>query len=211
MVSRIYLVRHGRTVLNAEGVLRGHLDPDLDAVGIRQASVLADVLAWQDLRLVASSPLRRATATASAVAERAGVPVQIDARFIDRDYGEWAGRRPDEVVAENGSIDAAPGVEPATSVLERAMEGLEEAASRVDDGAGAVVSHDVVNRLLLHHLEPTLGDLERIPQDTACFNVLEREAEQWRVVSVNNAPAGHDPDLSPAPYGAPAAERTDHG
>ncbi len=193
MVSRIYLVRHGRTVLNAEGVLRGHLDPELDAVGIRQASVLADVLGWQELRLVVSSPLRRATATASALAARAGVRVEVDVRFIDRDYGQWAGRRPDEVIAANGSIDGALGVEPVTSVLERAVEGLEEVAGRVDGGTGVVVSHDVVNRLLLHHLEPSLGDPERIPQDTACFNVLERKAEHWRVVSVNNAPAGHDP------------------
>lgn len=210
-MSRIYLVRHGRTVLNAEGALRGHLDPELDAVGIHQVSVLADVLGWQDLRIVVSSPLRRATATASAVAEKVGLPVQVDERFIDRDYGEWAGRRPDEVVAAKGPIDAAPGVEPAASVLQRALQGLEEAVNRVDGGAGVVVSHDVVNRFLLHHLEPTLGDPERIPQDTACFNVLERKAEQWSVVSVNNAPAGHYPDPAGRSYDVAAAERTDHG
>jgi len=199
-ITRIYLVRHGRTALNAAGALRGHLDPELDAVGVHQVSVLGDVLGRQSHKLVVSSPLRRATETANAVARWAGVEVEKDDRFVDRDYGEWAGHRPDELIARYGSVDAASGVEPATAVLERALSGLADVADRVGEASGVIVSHDVVNRLLLHSIDPSLGEIGQIPQDTACFNVLERTHGHWRVLSVNNAPAGHDsPPESPGP------------
>lgn len=173
--------------------------------------MLASALSRQALSLVVSSPLRRATATAAAVAEQTGALVEVDERFIDRDYGEWAGYLPTEIVAAYGSIDAAPGVEPASAVLERATEGLEEAANRLAGASGLIVSHDVVNRLVLHHLDPSLGDFEHIPQDTACFNVLERTASQWVVVSVNNTPSGKEV----GPFGdlgsGVPAEGTKHG
>lgn len=190
---RIYLARHGRTALNAAGALRGHLDPELDAVGAHQVSVLGDVLGRLSLKLVVSSPLRRATETASAVARWAGLEVEKDDRFVDRDYGEWAGHQLDEVVAQYGGVDAAPGVEPASAVLQRARSGLDDVADRIGEGSGAIVSHDAVNRLLLHWIDPSLGEIGLIPQDTACFNVIERRDGRWVVVSVNNAPAGHDP------------------
>lgn len=190
---RIYLVRHGRTALNAAGALRGHLDPELDAVGADQVLMLGDVLGRLSLKLVVSSPLRRATETASAVARWAGLEVEKDDRFVDRDYGEWAGHQLDEVVAQYGGVDAAPGVEPASTVLQRARSGLDDVADRIGEGSGVVVSHDAVNRLLLHWIDPSLGEIALIPQDTACFNVIERRDGHWVVVSVNNAPAGHNP------------------
>jgi broad specificity phosphatase PhoE len=190
---RVYLLRHGQTALNAAGALRGHLDPELDQRGVDQVTRLGDVLGRLSLRFVVSSPLRRAVDTAAAVASRAGVPVETDKRLIDRDYGEWAGCRPSELVERFGSVDSAPGVEPIDVVLKRAVSGLEDFADRVRSGAGVIVSHDVVNRLLLHSIDDSLGPLERIPQDTACFNVLERRSGRWVVLSVSNAPAGHDP------------------
>ena len=35
----VYLARHGRTALNAEGRLRGHLDPPLDDTGHALAAI----------------------------------------------------------------------------------------------------------------------------------------------------------------------------
>ncbi|MFI5100881.1 MAG: histidine phosphatase family protein [Actinomycetes bacterium] len=41
----VYLVRHERTALNAAGVLRGRLDPDLDATGRVETERLGGLLA----------------------------------------------------------------------------------------------------------------------------------------------------------------------
>jgi broad specificity phosphatase PhoE len=126
-VVRLFLARHGRTRLNAAGVLRGHLDPPLDAVGRFQALVLADVLAHQRLASIVSSPLLRARETAEPIGLRTGLPVEIDERLIDRDYGSWAGRSKEEVVARWGSVDNNPEIEPAQAVVDRAIAALRPA------------------------------------------------------------------------------------
>jgi broad specificity phosphatase PhoE len=118
--SPVFLARHGRTALNAENRLRGRLDPDLDDVGREEAAALADVLAAVRPVRVVSSPLHRAMQTARAIAHRAGLDVVVAQGLNDRDYGEWAGQPKEQVVARWGSIDAAPGVEPAAAVFYRA-------------------------------------------------------------------------------------------
>jgi broad specificity phosphatase PhoE len=218
-MTRIYLVRHGRTALNAAGLLRGHLDPELDAVGIRQATVLGDLLGRHELGLIVSSPLKRAVETAQGIALRAGPEVEIDPRLIDRDYGSWAGETREAVIARYGSLSAGPGVEPEAEVLDRAMDALTDACRRVEGGSAVVVSHDAVNCLLLAALDPRLGDSTAVVQDTGCFNVLEFGDQLWSVLSVNNAPAGHESPVprkeqmeSPSNSGPqPISEETNHG
>ena len=183
----IYLARHGETPLNAAGLLRGRLDPPLTENGQRQAEALADALQGKEIRLIVASPLQRAVATASALAERVGVPVEIDQRFNDRDYGAWAGVSRDEVEACWGSVDDAPGVEPADAVLARVMEGFRETVAKLGEGVGMIVSHDAINRPLLVALEPSLAG-RVIPQETGCYNVLRSTNHTWKVVSVNNVP-----------------------
>jgi len=188
--SRIYLVRHGRTALNAAGALRGHIDVPLDSVGLHQVSLLGTVLAQRELRQVVSSPLRRAVETATAIASRAETGTSVDGRLIDRHYGEWAGVRVGDVVARWGSLDAAPGVEPATQVRDRVLAALTDVAKDANGDAAVVVSHDAVNRIALAALDPALGAPDDLSQETACFNTIEYHLHEdgslnWRVLSVN--------------------------
>ena len=50
--KRIYLCRHGETSLNAQHLMRGWDDPDLNAAGRKDASDLAKALASVDLDAV---------------------------------------------------------------------------------------------------------------------------------------------------------------
>jgi broad specificity phosphatase PhoE len=97
----IVLVRHGRTAANASGLLLGRADPVLDEAGVRQAAALAGACAPLDLARVVSSPLGRCRDTAGAIAAAAAVPlpVEIDERWIELDYGELDGRPMGEVPA----------------------------------------------------------------------------------------------------------------
>jgi broad specificity phosphatase PhoE len=81
----LILVRHGRTDANAQGLLLGRLDPPLSAEGREQAAALASRVP-HDARVV-SSPLRRARETAAAF----GLPIEVDDRWIELDYGELDG------------------------------------------------------------------------------------------------------------------------
>ena len=186
--ARVLLVRHGRTVLNAENRLRGRLDPELDAVGLAEAELLAEVLAAREPARVVSSPLRRAVQTAEAIARRVGVRVQVDRGLIDRDYGSWAGHTKDELIDRWGSVDAAPGVERPEHVLYRACVVLVQQLDFLGPHPVVLVSHDAVNRALLAHLDPTLGPASRIDQRTACWNELVHVMGDWRVELVDQKP-----------------------
>lgn len=62
---RLFLVRHGRTSLNAAGLLRGELDVPLDPSGETEAAELGRSFREVGLEAVVSSPLVRAVETAS--------------------------------------------------------------------------------------------------------------------------------------------------
>lgn len=82
----LIVVRHGRTEANASGLLLGRrLDPGLDDLGRRQAAALRAAVGDPDR--VISSPLRRTRETAEVL----GLPVEIDERWIEIDYGTFDG------------------------------------------------------------------------------------------------------------------------
>ena len=93
----LILVRHGESVGNADGRLLGRFDSPLTERGLDQAAALAGSVRGAS-RLV-SSPLARAVGTAEALGLR--LPVEIDERWIEVDYGELDGKHlsavPDEV------------------------------------------------------------------------------------------------------------------
>ena len=87
----LHIVRHGRTAANARGLLLGRLDPPLDDIGRHQAAGLASSLGTVDR--VVTSPLTRTRQTAEAF----GLPVEVDDRWIELDYGRWDGQPVAEV------------------------------------------------------------------------------------------------------------------
>ena len=182
IADRVFLARHGRTALNAEGRLRGLSDPPLDEVGIAEVARLAEALAPKHPTAVICSPLQRAVATAQAIGSASGAPVTVDARLNDRDYGPMTGRLRDEVEREYGSVDLAPGVEPLTALAARARQAFFELAADYGPGPLVMVSHDAFNRALLGQLDPVLGEAS---QRTACWNQLSRVDGVWRVDAFN--------------------------
>jgi len=105
--------------------------------------------------------------------------VVTDPCLVDRDYGQWTGASRERMVAEWGSVDRAPGVEPRSAVRDRAVRGLTEIARRSVGGAVVVVSHDAVNRQALVALDARLGDPDAVPQENGCFNMLEWRGGGW--------------------------------
>ncbi len=159
LLTPAFLVRHGRTALNAEGRFRGRQDPPLDEVGRNQAAEAARTLRSIGLVAVYTSPLLRAVQTAEAVAQAAGVHVTVLEGLIDLDYGHWEGltedeaRRRDEAAFRTFRAQPweaiAPGGEALIGVVERVRRALVEATSTHPGQPVAAVSHEVPIRLLV--------------------------------------------------------------
>ena len=98
----LYYIRHGETDWNLEGRLQGWHDPDLNAVGRRQAAVCADILRGlieqhghspADYGYVAS-PLQRARQTVEILRAALGLEpgdYRVDPRLREIGFGEWEG------------------------------------------------------------------------------------------------------------------------
>jgi broad specificity phosphatase PhoE len=144
----LILVRHGESTGNADGLLLGRIDSPLTVRGLEQARALADVVAGAD-RLI-SSPLVRARDTAEALGT--GLPVEVDGRWVEVDYGDYDGRRLTDIPAEvwrrwrSDPGFVPPGGESLASAGARVREACEELFADPDgpargDGIVVVVSH----------------------------------------------------------------------
>ena len=137
----LLLARHGRTLATAQGLLQGRMDMALDDVGRLQARQLAAALKGADVLI--SSPLRRAFETAEAI----GPSVEIDDRWIELDFGEYDGKRredlPDDVWARlRSDLHFAPlGGESFSALVTRVVPALTEALERSREDKVVIVSH----------------------------------------------------------------------
>jgi broad specificity phosphatase PhoE len=82
----LILIRHGESVANAQGLLLGRTDAELTQKGVAQASSVRHLLRDPVLAL-RTSPLSRARDTAALLG--VDVPVDVDERWVEVDYGEY--------------------------------------------------------------------------------------------------------------------------
>ena len=141
----LIIVRHGRTEANASGLLQGQrINPGLDDLGRRQAAALAAAL--PGVARVVASPLLRAQETAAAF----GLPVEIDERWIELDYGTLDGTPVAEVPpslwkAWQADIDFCP--DAGESLAQLGVRVRAAADDLVEDAA----RHDIV---VVTHVSP---------------------------------------------------------
>lgn len=88
---KLYITRHGETMRNAEQRVLGRTDDPLSSKGRAQAEMLAQKMKEIEIDRIFSSPLIRAKETAEAVAKAKGLPVTVDHRLIETDFGEFEG------------------------------------------------------------------------------------------------------------------------
>jgi probable phosphoglycerate mutase len=88
---RILLWRHGQTSWNAQSRFQGHADIELDDVGRAQAARAAKMLRRLRPDRIVASDLKRARATAEALASLTGADVAVDARLRETSYSRWEG------------------------------------------------------------------------------------------------------------------------
>ena len=196
----ICVIRHGRTALNAQKVFRGHLDSPLDDRGEQQAELTGKLLADIDLNVIYTSPLQRAVQTAEAVSkyQKNVVKVVPHQGFMDLSYGQWEGKTYDEVKQEYPELHkiweedpkkvVIPEAETLTEARNRIWPALEQILAENNNPIIAIVSHRVVNKLILiSMLGLTESDFWKLQQDTCCVNLIEYKGGQFTVLKMNHS------------------------
>jgi len=184
MTTRLFLVRHGATVLTAEDRFAGSTDMELSDVGRRQAECLAQRLMDDRVRAVYASPLKRTMETAAIIGRPYSlVPIPRDG-LREIDHGRWEGLRradvetqfADEYAAwEDPFLFAPSGGESGISVMARALPVIREIVLAHAGENVVVVSHKATIRLVISNLLgfDARGYRDRLDQSPACLNVLD--------------------------------------
>ena len=107
----LLFARHGNTFDPGDKVVWVGRETDLPLVakGLAQAEQLAAAIerrGWRPDAIYCAS-LQRTRRTAEIVAERLGLAPVVDGRLDELDYGSWAGRSNDEILAADPSAAAA--------------------------------------------------------------------------------------------------------
>src|SRR5712692_8026863 len=91
MTTRIYLVRHGATVLSAEDAFAGETDVALSEEGREQAHRLSERLAREPIAAFYASPMSRTMETARILAEPHRLEVLSRDGLREISHGRWEG------------------------------------------------------------------------------------------------------------------------
>jgi broad specificity phosphatase PhoE len=161
-MTYLVLVRHGQTVWHAENRYAGSSDVALTTHGREQAAQLAGWARTARLAAVWASPLSRARITAKACADVTDLPLQIDERLRELDFGagegltsaEMGDRFPDALEAFRADPVAhhLPDGEDPVKATDRFTACLHDLAQQHPDGRVPVVAHTTAIRLALCRL-----------------------------------------------------------
>ena len=149
----LLLIRHGETPLNVARVLQP-ADTPLSDHGRAQAAALARRLRGSGVAAILSSDLPRALATAQAVADACGLPVQTSTLLHERNFGDLRGLPYDNLGYDPLTTDTAPpNGESQVQFAQRCQAAWAAllAHQALADGPLVVVSHGLVIRQWLWH------------------------------------------------------------
>jgi broad specificity phosphatase PhoE len=196
MMTSIYLVRHGQTAWNKEEIFRGRTDVPLDEIGLKQAELAGEYFKGMEIHGIYSSSLSRAWETAQKIAQFHHLNVQPLQGIIDMSFGKWEGQSHREIQnndkeiyrqwREEPHLARLPGGESLEDVRVRAVNALEEVIRNHPGKTLALVSHRVINKVLICSI---LGldnsHFWQITQDATAINLIQHREGKY-ILSLMN-------------------------
>ncbi|WP_372727704.1 bifunctional RNase H/acid phosphatase [Nocardioides sp.] len=186
--TTVVLLRHGVTAHTVEKRFSGGLasaNPGLSDEGKEQIRAAAEWLSpmADQVDVVVTSPVRRTLESAEIVAERLGVPLEVEPGFAEMEFGDWDGKTFSEVARDHqadldawlGSLDVAPGGsgESFRTVEARVIAALQRLLDAHAGKTVIVVSHVTpIKTLVAHAVDAPLEAVFRMELTPASVSVL---------------------------------------
>ena len=158
---KLYIARHGETAWNAENLVCGRTDLPLTERGMEQARLLAENAVGKGIEVIIASPLLRARQTAQAVSDAIGVPVEIDRRLIELDFGIFEGKSrkdPGFAYTRTQFPTRYPGGESAFQMAHRVYSCLEDVKQKYAGRTVLLVCHGGVCRMVRSYFMDLTND-----------------------------------------------------
>lgn len=147
----IYFTRHGQTVWNVENKICGATDIELTEQGHHQAEELGKRILEEGIHIdeIICSPLVRAAETARYISEITGVPMRVEQRLKEQNFGRYEGTPRDGEEfgrAKEHFADSYDGGESMLKFCHRIYGLLDELKKEADAKVYLLVAHNGVAR-----------------------------------------------------------------
>lgn len=195
----LYLIRHGETAWTVSGQHTGRTNIPLTPQGEQEARALGEELTTVRFTRAFTSPRQRATRTCELVGLKALAAIEPD--LAEWDYGDYEGRRSDEIRAQRPDWslfrDGCPNGELPESISARADRAI--ALIRMLQGNVAVFSHGHFGRVLAARwIGLPMSAARHFMLSTASLSILRDEPRGpdgpaillWNAVPVSTAARG---------------------
>ena len=188
---RLYLVRHGETEYNHQGLIQGHSEVPLNETGIEQVTLLGRRLAAEaTLDHIYASDLKRTVMTADIVSEHTKAEITFNPLFRERNPGDLMDKTFEEAMAFFTDTEyEPPNGESVTVFVERVTRAIDHLLKLEGDRSRhiALVTHGMFCRAFMHIC------LGRDPHEVSswpnsCLTIADYNGTgKWEVLTIADA------------------------
>ena len=164
---KLYVVRHGETLENANNCLVGRINSSLTAEGINQDKKVSAYFKDKNIDLIVSSPLDRCRQTSEIISNNK-IPIIYSDSLLGRDHGEFTGKPKesinfDEYWNYNKNIQYKR-AESVQDLYNRVAKLVEEIKEKYAGKNVIIVTHSGIMRVLYYYFKgiPDNGILSEI-------------------------------------------------
>ncbi len=164
---KLYVVRHGETLENANNCLVGRINSSLTENGIEQAKKISNYFKNKKIDIIVSSPLDRCKQTAQIISNNM-IPIIYSDSLLGRNHGEFTGRPKesinfDEYWNYNKNIQYKS-AESVKDLYNRVAKLIEDIKEKYYDKTLIIVTHSGIMRVLYYYFKgiPDNGILSEI-------------------------------------------------
>lgn len=151
--GHFYFVRHGQTVWNVENKICGATDIALTELGHQQAIETGKKILEEGIRAdeILYSPLIRAAETAKHISEITGIPLRMEPRLIEQNFGKWESTPRDGAdfkKAKECFAVSHEGGESTLKLAQRIYNLLDDIRAEADKKTYILVAHNGIARVV---------------------------------------------------------------
>ena len=159
IMTTLYLVRHGETVDNANQIMQGQTQGQLNKNGIKQAREFSEEWKNKPLDVVIASDLKRSVDTAKIIAEPHHLEVLSTPLLRERDWGSFTGRYIPDLKGETWPDD----IETLENLLSRAGEFIAYVKKTFPGKKVLAVGHGIINKAIQSvYYQKSMSDIQRM-------------------------------------------------
>jgi len=199
MTKTLYIVRHGQTELNKQGIIQGRgINSDLNEEGRHQAGLFFEAYKSVPFDKIYISSLKRTQQSVQQFIDL-GIPYEKLSGLDELGWGVYEGKSPTPETKlaflkiardwQDGLLDEKfEGGESPNEVKQRQEDALKVILSHTDEKTVLICMHGRALRLLLCQLSnQSLSEMDSFPHQNLILYKVAYDGEKFEIIDFNNA------------------------